>query len=193
MSRDGRRESHRKVTEKHRTNLDRRPQRRCKVLHIQTSTQSPNPHQGSRRHSDLPPNLFGRKTWSSVFLWATTVSEFGKGDGYECFGGNLLQESDGAGLRGGRRTKFPVSSARRCYFQIEAGLVFFVFFPPLFFYATHRNSISPARLVAPPLFDDATKIDFGKRKGVRRAEQITGAVWWHSSALCCPRVFDTTQ
>lgn len=81
----GRRESHRKVAEKHRTNLHRRPQRRCKVVHIQTSTQSPNPHQGSRRDSDLPPNLFGRKTWSSVFLWATTVSEFGEDESTRVF------------------------------------------------------------------------------------------------------------
>lgn len=133
MSQDGRRESHRKVTEKHRTNLDRRPQRRCKVVHIQTSTQSPNPHRGSRRHSDLPPNLFGRKTWSSVFLWATTVSEFGEDEGDACFGGNLLQESDGAGQTHQVSCFFCAS----LLFSDRGGSGFF-FFLLFFFYATQK-------------------------------------------------------
>lgn len=46
----------------------------------------------------------------------------------------MLQESDGAGVREVRRTKFPVSSARLGYFQIEAGQFF-----SLFFYATRRK------------------------------------------------------
>lgn len=50
-----------------------------------------------------------------------------------------------------RRTKFPVSSARRGYFQIEAGLVLFVLSLSSLFYATRRKFESPARLVAPPL------------------------------------------
>ena len=44
-------------------------------------------------------------------------------------------------------TKFPVSSARRCYFQIEAGLYFFYFFT-----LRAESSICPARLLLPPLW-----------------------------------------
>lgn len=46
IQREGER-SRLRLPRKRRTNLDLRPQRRCKVVHIQTSTQTPNPHRGS--------------------------------------------------------------------------------------------------------------------------------------------------
>lgn len=58
------------------------------------------------------------------------------------FAGKLRQERAGAGWEV-RRTKFPVSAARRSYFQIEAGLFFFSFF--FFFNVTRRKLESPTR------------------------------------------------
>lgn len=91
----------------------------------------------------------------------------------------------------GETHQVPGSSARRGYFQIEAGLLFSPLF--FFFYGRRRTPPPQPRLVAPLFFDDASKTILGKSKSVGRLEQIIGGVSWHCSALCCPRVFDTTQ
>lgn len=62
--------------EKSRTNLGAPLQSHCTAAHIQTGTQTANPHRGSWLDWALPPNLFRRKRRSSVYCFPNYSSEF---------------------------------------------------------------------------------------------------------------------